>query len=659
MFYLDISISSTYVILTCVSILLIVALVTLAERKVLGSMHRRLGPNSVGVYGILQAFADAIKLLLKEIIIPALSNKVLFLGSPLIALMFSLLSIAPIVFGPGLTIADFFYGILYLLTTYSLSSYGIFFSGWSSNSKYAFLGSLRSTSQLISYELILTSVILMVLLMWGNFNISSIIESQKSVWTLWPLFPAFFIFFKTCIAETNRAPFDLPEAESELVSGFMTEHAASVFVSFFLGEYASIVLICLFIVILFLGGYLMFFKSIFKFIKYITTNTTSSIEFTKYIINKKFYYKNFLVDPIIDGLYSCFILGLKTIILIFVFVWIRATFPRIRFEQLMSYCWIALLPFVVAFIITIPCTLYGLEMIPSNDILFSSYVLILTINNPQQTKTKINVKKIRFYSNNTNNKYTVRFIKVKKSLWTILKEKLSKKSFWFSMLFTIMFALTFRYTLQYLGVNMIEKMSIPSFVVAYTSILVFFRHISDIFFGWMFDELPMQGLCMKNGNGFPENTVATNNVGENNVGTSNPVGNNVGTNNVGENNGQASNNVANDDYWGDPNQLRAGKDNGHMHVNDASNPNYTYTPGTDHQPLLRNIGRALEHQYRVGNCNLTRRMFSPQQENFILLHLLHTNRPIYDKIMANVYTVNQSAKWGNQSNTKEFRKTFR
>src|ERR1700748_1416181 len=242
-------------LLVIVPTLLIVAFVTIAERKTMASMQRRLGPNIVGYYGLLQAFADALKLLLKEYVGPTQANLILFFLGPIITLIFSLLGYAVIPYGPGLTIADLNLGILYMLAVSSLATYGILLAGWSANSKYAFLGSLRSTAQLISYELILSSVILLIVLLTNSLNLTINIEAQKITYFLFPLFPLFIIFFIGCIAETNRAPFDLAEAESELVSGFMTEHSAGIFVFFFLAEYASIILMCILIAIVLLGGY--------------------------------------------------------------------------------------------------------------------------------------------------------------------------------------------------------------------------------------------------------------------------------------------------------------------------------------------------------------------------------------------------------------------
>lgn len=192
--------------------LLSVAYVTIAERKIMASMQRRLGPNVVGFYGLLQAFADALKLLLKEYVSPTEANIILFFLGPILTLIFSLLGYAVVPYGLGLYVSDFNLGILYMLAVSSLSTYGILLAGWSANSKYAFLGSLRSTAQLISYELILSSVILLVILFTGSLNLTAIVESQKAIYFLFPLFPIFIIFFIGCIAETNRAPFDLAEA---------------------------------------------------------------------------------------------------------------------------------------------------------------------------------------------------------------------------------------------------------------------------------------------------------------------------------------------------------------------------------------------------------------------------------------------------------------
>lgn len=342
-------ISILEVVLVVVPALLIVAFTTVAERKTMASMQRRLGPNIVGFYGLLQAFADALKLLLKEYVAPTQADLALFFLGPIITLIFSLLGYAVIPYGPGLTIGDLDLGILYMLAVSSLSTYGILLAGWSANSKYAFLGSLRSTAQLISYELILSSAILLVVFLTGSLNLADNVEAQKVVYFFIPLLPVFIIFFIGSVAETNRAPFDLAEAESELVSGFMTEHSAVIFVFFFLAEYASIVLICIFNTILFLGGYLAINSDLFL-------NTTTI--FSSEIVN--------FLYVILQGLVHSLSLGLKASFMVFVFIWVRASFPRIRFDQLMSYCWTVLLPVIIALIILVPCIVYSLNIIPVN-----------------------------------------------------------------------------------------------------------------------------------------------------------------------------------------------------------------------------------------------------------------------------------------------------
>jgi NADH-ubiquinone oxidoreductase chain 1 len=339
-------ISIIEVILVTVPALMVVAFTTVAERKTMASMQRRLGPNIVGYYGLLQAFADALKLLLKEYVAPTQANTILFFLGPIITLIFSLLGYAVIPYAAGLTIGDINLGILYTLAVSSLSTYGILLAGWSANSKYAFLGSLRSTAQLISYELILSSAILLVVLFTSSLNLTVNVESQKIIYFFFPLFPVFIMFFIGAIAETNRAPFDLAEAESELVSGFMTEHSSVIFVFFFLAEYASIVLICIFTSTLFLGGYLISISPDF-----------------------------FIVQGFLNGLS----LGFKACFMIFVFIWVRASFPRIRFDQLMSYCWTVLLPIVIALIILIPCLMYYVFLLPSTtyfDILINWEILL-------------------------------------------------------------------------------------------------------------------------------------------------------------------------------------------------------------------------------------------------------------------------------------------
>jgi NADH-ubiquinone oxidoreductase chain 1 len=355
-------ISIIEVILLILPALLAVAYITVAERKTMASMQRRLGPNAVGYYGLLQAFADALKLILKEYVAPTQSNLILFFLGPIITLGFSLLGYAVIPYGPGLSISDMDLGILYMLAVSSLATYGILLAGWSANSKYAFLGSIRSTAQLISYELILSSVILLIVMITNSLNININIQMQKTVWFILPLLPVFIIFFIGSVAETNRAPFDLAEAESELVSGFMTEHAAVIFVFFFLAEYGSILLMCILSSILFIGGYLTMFN-LYSILDYIGIYISS----LEPMIN---YQSNNIINSSLNGLFYSLNLGIKSSILVFIFIWVRASFPRIRFDQLISFCWTILLPLVFAFVILIPCILYNFNIFITNVNLF-------------------------------------------------------------------------------------------------------------------------------------------------------------------------------------------------------------------------------------------------------------------------------------------------
>jgi NADH-ubiquinone oxidoreductase chain 1 len=368
MYYLPLTlISIIEVLLVIVPALLSVAYVTVAERKTMASMQRRLGPNAVGYYGLLQAFADALKLLLKEYVAPTQANIILFFLGPVITLIFALLGYGVIPYGPGLAISDFNLGILYMLAVSSLATYGILLAGWSANSKYAFLGSLRSTAQLISYELILSSALLLVIMLTGSLNLTVNVESQRAVWFILPLFPIFIIFFIGSIAETNRPPFDLAEAESELVSGFMTEHAAVVFVFFFLAEYGSIVLMCILTSLLFLGGYLILdVIHLLSYLDYIIWN----LFIIDWILVLDHFIEDIMNTPALEGLIYGFSLGLKSSMMIFTFIWARASFPRIRFDQLMSFCWTVLLPLLFAFIFIIPCILHLFNLFLVNSYIF-------------------------------------------------------------------------------------------------------------------------------------------------------------------------------------------------------------------------------------------------------------------------------------------------
>ena len=348
------------VVLLLLPALLAVAYVTVAERKTMASMQRRLGPNAVGYYGLLQAFADALKLILKEYVAPTQANLFLFFLGPVVTLIFALLGYAVIPYGPGLSVSDLDLGIFYIIAVSSIATYGILLAGWSANSKYAFLGSLRSTAQLISYELVLSSAILLIVMITNSLNLNVNIQFQKIVWFMLPLFPILLIFFIGSVAETNRAPFDLAEAESELVSGFMTEHAAVIFVFFFLAEYSSILLMCILTSIFFMGGYLVSYDLIYLLDK--LNYVWGYIFDVDWILPyEDIKFQNLLKNPFMNSILTGLTLGLKSSILVFVFIWVRASFPRIRFDQLMSFCWTVLLPLLFAFIVLIPCILYQFD----------------------------------------------------------------------------------------------------------------------------------------------------------------------------------------------------------------------------------------------------------------------------------------------------------
>ena len=312
-------------------VLISVAFLVYAERKVLALIQLRRGPNVVGPFGILQSFADALKLLTKENIVPANSNKIVFLLAPVITMVLSLAGWAVIPFAPNWVIADINVGIMYLFAVSSLGVYGIIMAGWASNSQYPFLGALRSAAQMVSYEVSIGFVIITVLLCVGSLNLSKIVEAQETVWFAIPLLPMFIVFFISALAETNRLPFDLPEDESTLVAGFFTEYSSASFVLFFLGEYASMILMSSMTVILFMGGWLP--------------------PFDIFPLN------------VIPGVIWFVI---KIIFILFLFIWVRGTFPRYRYDQLMRLGWKIFLPLSLLWVVLTAGFLIIFDMVPNS-----------------------------------------------------------------------------------------------------------------------------------------------------------------------------------------------------------------------------------------------------------------------------------------------------
>ncbi len=313
-----------------VPVLISVAFLVYAERKVLALIQLRRGPNIVGPFGILQSFADALKLITKENIIPSGSNKIVFILAPIITMVLSLAGWAVIPFAQGWVVSDINVGIMYLFAVSSLGVYGIIMAGWASNSQYPFLGALRSAAQMVSYEVSIGFVIITVLLCVGSLNLSKIVLAQQTVWFAIPLLPMFIIFFISALAETNRLPFDLPEDESTLVAGFFTEYSSASFVLFFLGEYASMILMSSMTVILFLGGWLP--------------------PFDVYPLN------------IVPGVIW---FTVKVIFILFLFIWVRGTFPRYRYDQLMRLGWKVFLPFSLFWVVATSGFLVYFDMLPN------------------------------------------------------------------------------------------------------------------------------------------------------------------------------------------------------------------------------------------------------------------------------------------------------
>ena len=313
-----------------VPVLISVAFLVYAERKVLALIQLRRGPNIVGPFGILQSFADALKLITKENIIPSGSNKIVFILAPIITMVLSLVGWAVIPFAPGWVVSDINVGIMYLFAVSSLGVYGIIMAGWASNSQYPFLGALRSAAQMVSYEVSIGFVIITVLLCVGSLNLSKIVLAQQTVWFAIPLLPMFIIFFISALAETNRLPFDLPEDESTLVAGFFTEYSSASFVLFFLGEYASMILMSSMTVILFLGGWLP--------------------PFDVYPLN------------VVPGVIW---FTVKVIFILFLFIWVRGTFPRYRYDQLMRLGWKVFLPFSLFWVVATSGFLVYFDMLPN------------------------------------------------------------------------------------------------------------------------------------------------------------------------------------------------------------------------------------------------------------------------------------------------------
>ena len=312
-----------------VPLLIGVAFLTLAERKVLAAIQLRRGPNVVGPFGLLQPFADAIKMLMKETIVPSGANRGLFLLAPMLTFGLAMVAWAVIPVNDGWAIADINVGVLFLFAISSLGVYGIIIAGWASNSKYPFLGAMRSAAQMVSYEVSMGFVIVTVLICVGSLNLTDIVRAQSTVWFCVPLFPMFIIFFISALAETNRSPFDLPEGESEIVAGFFVEYSSMSFALFFLGEYANMVLMSAMTAILFLGGWL------------------PPIDIAPF---------NWVPGPIWFIAKICFLL--------FVFIWIRGTFPRYRYDQLMRLGWKVFLPFSLLWLVLTAGVLMAFGWLP-------------------------------------------------------------------------------------------------------------------------------------------------------------------------------------------------------------------------------------------------------------------------------------------------------
>ena len=330
--YLSIFFEEVYKILfLLVPVLVSVAMIVWLDRRVWAFVQKRQGPNVVGPFGLLQSLADALKYIFKEMIIPSSSNKVIFILAPIVTMTLALIAWAVIPFGATQVLADINVGILYLFAVSSLGVYGIIMGGWASNSKYPFLGAIRSAAQMVSYEVSIGVIIINVLLCVGSLNLNDIVIAQQNMWFVIPLFPMFVIFFISALAETNRPPFDLPEAEAELVAGYQTEYSGMMYAMFWLGEYANILLMCAMGAILFLGGWL------------------SPLEIFPFTL--------------IPG---AIWLILKILLLFFLFALVKAIVPRYRYDQLMRLGWKVFLPFSLIWVVLTASYLFYFNLLPVN-----------------------------------------------------------------------------------------------------------------------------------------------------------------------------------------------------------------------------------------------------------------------------------------------------
>ena len=328
--YLNILFAEFYKILfLLIPVLTAVAMVVWLDRRVWAFVQKRKGPNVVGPFGLFQSLADALKYMFKEIIIPASSNKIIFILAPIVTMTLALIAWAVIPFGENFVISNINVGILYLFAVSSLGVYGIIMGGWASNSKYPFLGSIRSAAQMVSYEVSIGIIVINVLLCVGSLNLTDIVLAQKEIWFIIPLFPMFVIFFISALAETNRPPFDLPEAEAELVAGYQTEYSGMMYAMFWLGEYANILLMCAMGSILFLGGWL------------------TPLNFFPF-----------------DQIPSPIWLTLKILFLFMLFALVKAIVPRYRYDQLMKLGWKIFLPFSLIWLVITASYLFYFDLLP-------------------------------------------------------------------------------------------------------------------------------------------------------------------------------------------------------------------------------------------------------------------------------------------------------